>query len=87
MEWYSGLKTCEVIKWRKTLRFSNVSPAKVSGSKWDVHSVILNKKCTNNSAWWPGKIHFSFFAISSNNQKIKSREYACLKLYSPSGPL
>lgn len=69
----------------ETLKFSNVMPAKVSGSKWDVHSVILNEKCRNNSPWWPGKIYFSFFAITSNNQKITSREYACLKLYSPSG--
>lgn len=69
----------------ETLRFNDVMPAEVSGSKWDVHSVILNEKCTNDSAWWPGKICFSFFAIISNNQQIKSREYACLKLYSPSG--
>jgi len=69
----------------EALSFSNVTPAQVSGSKWDVHSVILNEKCTDNSAWWPGKIRFSFLAIISNNQKIKSREYACLKLYSPSG--
>lgn len=69
----------------ETLRFSDVTPAKVSDSKWDVHSVILNEKCTDNSVWWPGKIHFSFFAIISNNQKTKSREYARLKLYSPSG--
>lgn len=69
----------------ETLRSSDVTPAKVSGSKRDERSVILNEKCTNNSAWWPGKIHFSFFAIIGNNQKIKYREYTCLKLYSPSG--